>query len=83
MTNSHSSLSDPFSPSLSVLPSSPFFSVKLLTSNPITLQFDFSMPQFSLENVGKCWVAYSFVGCLKSICALPLEESFVSDTHNE
>lgn len=29
----------------------PLFSVKLLTSNPITLQFVFTMPQFSLENI--------------------------------
>lgn len=58
--NTHSSLtfSHSFCPFLSLfffisLPPAPA-SIKLLTSNPITLQFVFSMPLFSLEIFLKC-----------------------------
>ena len=76
-----------FSPFLSVssssfsLPPLAPASLKLLTSNPITLVLLFSMPQCSL--VWRCWAVYSSIHCLKSICALLLEESFVSDNDNE
>lgn len=92
ITDSLSSLSDPFlffsfCPSLSLPLSFCVFSlpfVKLSTPNPITLQSIFSMPQFSLGNAWKRWVAYSpLEDCPKYACALPLGDTSVPDTLHE